>query len=81
MSAFPGAVHPVLVELTPPREEKLRTAVRGTLVLCTSVYCVTALFGYMLFGDSTYPDVLANFDKDLHIPYSEVRGPGTSCAL
>lgn len=30
---------------------------------------MTSLFGFLLFGDSTLEDVLANFDTDLGIPY------------
>ena len=65
-------VHPILVELDPPREPKLSTAIRSTLFLCTSVYAVTALFGYLLFGEATYADVLANFDRELGVPGSAV---------
>ncbi|GJP55031.1 hypothetical protein CLOM_g14019 [Closterium sp. NIES-68] len=63
-------MHPILVELKPPREEKMHTAIQKTFVICTSVYAVTALFGYLLFGEATYADVLANFDTDLGIPGS-----------
>ena len=34
-------------------------------ILCTSVYLTTALFGYLLFGEDTASDVLANFDSAL----------------
>jgi len=34
------------------------------------VYLTTSLFGFLLFGDSTLDDVLANFDSNLGIPYS-----------
>lgn len=33
---------------------------------------MTSLFGFLLFGDSTLDDVLANFDMDLGIPYSSL---------
>ncbi|CAI7788337.1 unnamed protein product [Closterium sp. NIES-54] len=63
-------MHPILVELKAPREEKMQTAIQKTFLVCTSVYTVTALFGYLLFGEATYADVLANFDSDLGIPGS-----------
>ncbi|CAI5513187.1 unnamed protein product [Closterium sp. Naga37s-1] len=63
-------MHPILVELKAPREEKMQTAIRKTFLVCTSIYTVTALFGYLLFGEATYADVLANFDSDLGIPGS-----------
>lgn len=33
---------------------------------------MTSLFGFLLFGDGTLDDVLANFDTDLGIPYGGV---------
>eukprot|EP00271_Cylindrocystis_brebissonii_P007416 TRINITY_DN20935_c0_g1_i1.p1 TRINITY_DN20935_c0_g1~~TRINITY_DN20935_c0_g1_i1.p1 ORF type:complete len:475 (+),score=85.71 TRINITY_DN20935_c0_g1_i1:236-1660(+) len=65
-------VHPIYVELAPPRWEKMRSVGATTLILCTSVYCATSLFGYMLFGEATLGDVLANFDADLHMPFSSI---------
>lgn len=65
-------VHPIYVELAPPRWEKMKTVAKTTLTLCTTVYCVTAFFGYLLFGDSTMGDVLANYDSYLHMPFSNV---------
>ncbi|KAK7360730.1 hypothetical protein VNO77_02739 [Canavalia gladiata] len=50
----------------------IRPVIRASLVLCSSVYILTALFGFLLFGESTQDDVLANFDTDLGIPYSSV---------
>lgn len=41
-------------------------------MLCTSVYIATSFFGFLLFGDRTLDDVLANFDGDLGIPYSSL---------
>lgn len=43
-----------------------------SLALCSSVYIMTSLFGFLLFGDGTLDDVLANFDTNLGIPYSSV---------
>lgn len=48
----------------------IRPVVRTALGLCSSVY--VSLFGFLLFGDGTLDDVLANFDTDLGIPYSAV---------
>ncbi|XP_020702987.1 amino acid transporter AVT6A isoform X2 [Dendrobium catenatum] len=44
-------------------------------VLVTAFIChynATSFFGYLLFGESTLHDVLANFDANLGIPYSAV---------
>lgn len=43
--------------------------VRTSLTLCSSVYLLTSFFGFLLFGDETLDDVLANFDTDLGIPF------------
>ena len=43
--------------------------VRSSLTLCSSVYILTSFFGFLLFGDDTLDDVLANFDTDLGIPF------------
>ncbi|XP_027345032.1 amino acid transporter AVT6A-like [Abrus precatorius] len=48
----------------------IQPVIRASLVLCSSIYILTALFGFLLFGESTLDDVLANFDTDLGIPYS-----------
>ncbi|KAM0039907.1 putative amino acid transporter, transmembrane domain-containing protein [Helianthus debilis subsp. tardiflorus] len=49
---------------------KIKSVVRTSLILCSSVYVMTSLFGFLLFGDETLDDVLANFDTHLGIPYS-----------
>ena len=33
---------------------------------------MTSFFGFLLFGDSTLDDMLANFDTDLGVPYSSL---------
>ncbi|BFG16901.1 hypothetical protein CerSpe_031740 [Prunus speciosa] len=48
----------------------IQPIVQTSLALCSSVYILTSLFGFLLFGDSTLDDVLANFDTNLGIPYS-----------
>ncbi|CAN8232490.1 unnamed protein product [Cochlearia groenlandica] len=48
---------------------KIKPVVRSALTMCSSVYIMTSLFGYLLFGESTLDDVLANFDTDLGIPF------------
>ena len=55
-------------------EDKTQTKpiVRTSLVLCSSVYIATSFFAYLLFGDGTLDDVLANFDSNLGIPFSSV---------
>lgn len=50
----------------------MQSIVRTSLALCSTVYITTSFFGYLLFGDSTLDDVLANFDANLGIPYSSL---------
>jgi sodium-coupled neutral amino acid transporter 2 len=66
-------VHPIANELelsTEPSDMKMRKVVRECLMLCTSIYFCTGLFAYLLFGEATSDDVLANFDANLGIPFS-----------
>eukprot|EP00897_Mesotaenium_endlicherianum_P006129 jgi/Mesen1/5544/ME000280S04658 len=58
-------VHPIYAELADPTEARMRAVSRSSQLLCTCVYLTTALFGYLLFGEATNADVLANFDADL----------------
>ncbi|GMH30626.1 hypothetical protein Nepgr_032469 [Nepenthes gracilis] len=51
---------------------QIQGVVRTSLVLCSTVYIVTSFFGFLLFGDSTLDDVLANFNADLGIPYGSL---------
>ncbi|XP_074308377.1 amino acid transporter AVT6A-like [Silene latifolia] len=51
---------------------QIKGVVRTALALCSSVYVMTSIFGFLLFGDGTLDDVLANFDTDLGIPYGSV---------
>ncbi|KAJ8762553.1 hypothetical protein K2173_007992 [Erythroxylum novogranatense] len=63
-------VHPIENELKD--SSQMKSIVRTSLGLCSSVYAATSFFGVLLFGDQTLDDVLANFDGDLGIPYSAV---------
>uniref|UniRef100_A0A5B7AC19 Putative sodium-coupled neutral amino acid transporter 6 n=1 Tax=Davidia involucrata TaxID=16924 RepID=A0A5B7AC19_DAVIN len=51
---------------------QIKAVVRTSLALCSTVYVMTSLFGFLLFGDATLDDVLANFDADLGIPFGYV---------
>ncbi|KAJ7974242.1 Amino acid transporter [Quillaja saponaria] len=51
---------------------QMQGVVRTALTLCSSVYLMTSFFGFLLFGDATLDDVLANFDTDLGIPYGSL---------
>ncbi|KAJ0231892.1 Amino acid transporter [Hirschfeldia incana] len=51
---------------------QIKPVVRSALVMSSCVYIMTSLFGYLLFGESTLDDVLANFDTDLKIPFGPV---------
>ncbi|KAJ0547223.1 putative amino acid transporter, transmembrane domain-containing protein [Helianthus annuus] len=63
-------VHPIDNELKDPTQ--MKSIVKTSIMLCSSVYIATGFFGYLLFGDHTQDDVLANFDGDLGIPYSSL---------
>ncbi|VVB09195.1 unnamed protein product [Arabis nemorensis] len=63
-------VHNIQNELEDPTQ--IKPVVRSALMMCSSVYVMTSLFGYLLFGESTLDDVLANFDTDLGIPLGSV---------
>ncbi|KAF1863000.1 hypothetical protein Lal_00018844 [Lupinus albus] len=51
---------------------QIQGVVRTSLGLCSSVYIMISFFGFLLFGDGTLDDVLANFDTDLGIPFGSV---------
>ncbi|GFQ01093.1 sodium-coupled neutral amino acid transporter 3 [Phtheirospermum japonicum] len=51
---------------------QIKGVVRTALALCSSVYVMTSLFGFLLFGDGTLDDVLANFSTDLGIPFGSL---------
>ncbi|XP_059645663.1 amino acid transporter AVT6A-like [Cornus florida] len=51
---------------------QIKAVVQTSLALCSSVYVLTSLFGFLLFGDATLDDVLANFDTDLSIPFGSL---------
>ncbi|WVZ13648.1 hypothetical protein V8G54_011214 [Vigna mungo] len=63
-------VHPIDNELED--SSQIRGVVRASLALCASVYLLTSFFGFLLFGEGTLDDVLANFDTDLGIPFGSV---------
>lgn len=67
---FDVAVHSIDNELEDSTE--IKPVVRTALGLCSSVYVMTSLFGFLLFGNETQDDVLANFDMDLGIPFGSV---------
>ncbi|PAN27795.1 hypothetical protein PAHAL_5G107900 [Panicum hallii] len=54
-------VHPIRAELR--KTSDMKAAVRISLVLCAAIYAAVGFFGFLLFGDATMADVLANFDR------------------
>ncbi|GAB2260975.1 hypothetical protein Droror1_Dr00011830 [Drosera rotundifolia] len=50
----------------------MHAVVKTSLAFCGTVYTITGLFGFLLFGSSTASDVLSNFDTNLGIPYSSM---------
>jgi amino acid permease len=65
-------VPPIYLELHDRSPGKMSKVGRITAILCVLVYSATAVSGYLLFGELTNSDVLANFDTDLGIPFSNV---------
>ncbi|XP_010553943.1 PREDICTED: probable sodium-coupled neutral amino acid transporter 6 [Tarenaya hassleriana] len=63
-------VHSIQNELED--SSQIKPVVRSALTLCSFVYIMTSLFGFLLFGDDTLDDVLANFDTDLGIPFGSI---------
>ncbi|KAF3443977.1 hypothetical protein FNV43_RR13667 [Rhamnella rubrinervis] len=63
-------VHPIENELED--SSQMRAIVQSSVALCATVYVMTGLFGFLLFGDSTLSDLLSNFDSDLGIQYSSL---------
>lgn len=67
---FLYAVHNIDNELKD--SSQMRGVVQTSLLFCASVYTITSFFGYILFGEGTLDDLLANFDTDLGIPFGSV---------
>lgn len=67
---FSPAVHSIENELED--NTQIQAVVRTSLALCSSIYTMTSLFGFLLFGDATLDDVLSNFDSNLGIPYGSL---------
>ncbi|XP_015880508.3 amino acid transporter AVT6A isoform X1 [Ziziphus jujuba] len=63
-------VHPIENELEDSSD--MRAIVLSSVALCATVYVMTGLFGFLLFGNSTLSDLLSNFDTDLGIPHSSL---------
>ncbi|KAJ8537828.1 hypothetical protein K7X08_014368 [Anisodus acutangulus] len=63
-------IHPIENELRDGSQ--MKSIVRTSIVLCSTVYVATSFFGFLLFGDHTLDDVLANFDGELGIPYGSL---------
>lgn len=63
-------VQPIYNELDGKSPQKMNQVGRITTVLCIVIYALTAVSGYLLFGDATESDILTNFDRDLGIRYS-----------
>lgn len=64
------SVHSIDNELE--ESTQITPVVRTALALCSTVYIMTSIFGFLLFGDATLDDVLANFDTNLGIPYGSL---------
>lgn len=65
-------VHPIYLEMSPPKEDKMQKVVKISLFLCTALYSVTGFFGYLLFGNNVQTDLLVNFNSPLGIAGSQV---------
>ncbi|CAI5467177.1 unnamed protein product [Closterium sp. Yama58-4] len=56
-------IHPIYVELKDRTEQNMTAVTRFSMGTCFAIYTLTSLCGYLLFGDATAPDVLANFSS------------------
>ncbi|KAL3701781.1 hypothetical protein R1sor_019803 [Riccia sorocarpa] len=65
-------LHPIANEMKGSSTVEIHNVSRASITLCSAIYLATALFGYLLFGENTSSDILANFDADLDIPYSKL---------
>ncbi|KAK9281913.1 hypothetical protein L1049_004821 [Liquidambar formosana] len=63
-------VQPIYNELEGRSSQKMNRVGRITTVVCVVIYALTAISGYLLFGNDTESDVLTNFDRDLGIRFS-----------
>ncbi|KAL9243751.1 hypothetical protein vseg_017602 [Gypsophila vaccaria] len=63
-------VHAIQQDLKDPSQ--ITGVVKSSISLCTMIYLMTGLFGFLLFGDATASDILSNFDLDLGVPYSSL---------
>ncbi|MCE2055762.1 Amino acid transporter avt6b [Datura stramonium] len=63
-------IHPIENELRDGSQ--MKSIVRTSIVLCSTVYVATSFFGFLLFGEHTLDDVLTNFDGELGIPYGSL---------
>ncbi|XP_023515086.1 amino acid transporter AVT6E-like [Cucurbita pepo subsp. pepo] len=63
-------VPPIYNELEARSPQRMNTVGRITTAICIVVYALTAISGYLLFGNDTEADVLTNFDRDLGIRFS-----------
>ncbi|CAI7799694.1 unnamed protein product [Closterium sp. NIES-54] len=62
---LPTPVHPIYVELKDRTEQNMTAVTRFSMATCFAIYTLTSLCGYLLFGDATAPDVLANFSTPI----------------
>ncbi|GJP37152.1 hypothetical protein CLOM_g21591 [Closterium sp. NIES-68] len=65
-------VHSIFVELKERTAATMLRVTRSSLLLCTTVYVLTSVSAFLLFGSSTASDVLINFDRDLGLPLSSL---------
>ncbi|CAI5499911.1 unnamed protein product, partial [Closterium sp. Naga37s-1] len=68
----PPPVHSIFVELKDRTAATMLRVTRSSLLLCTTVYVLTSVSAFLLFGSSTASDVLINFDRDLGLPLSSL---------
>ncbi|KZV45607.1 sodium-coupled neutral amino acid transporter 5-like [Dorcoceras hygrometricum] len=64
-------VHSIANELDDNIE--IKSVVRTSLLLCSSVYVMTSIFGYLLFGDATLDDLRSPSDARFPIVFYPLR--------
>lgn len=60
-------MHPIYLELKDRTEETMTSVTRVSLSFTAVIYLLTAVCGYLLFGDQTASDVLVNFDHNIGV--------------
>lgn len=70
-------VHPIYTELQPATERTMRQAMRISLFIVCNAYMISGIFAYVMFGNDTQGDVLANFTQETISDLTGSQGAAT----